>query len=141
MSGPLTGLHVVECASFVAGPTGCLTLAQLGASVVRIDPLGGGSDRRRWPVVGDGEGPEDAESYYWTSLNKGKRSVAVDIRSDEGRELVTALATAPGPDRGVLVDNVVEIYKATGGSHQAVLNYIKGFKHTHATTAFLKSRP
>ncbi len=107
MSGPLTGLHVVECASFVAGPTGGMTLAQLGASVIRIDPLGGGSDRRRWPVVGDGQGPEDAESYYWTSLNKGKRSVAVDMRSDEGRELVTALVTAPGPDRGVLVDNVV----------------------------------
>lgn len=104
---PLEGLQVVECASFVAGPTGGMTLAQLGASVVRIDPIGGGADHRRWPVVGNGTGPADAESYYWTSLNKGKRSVAVDMRSDEGRELVTALITAPGPDRGVLVDNVV----------------------------------
>ncbi|RZT86763.1 2-methylfumaryl-CoA isomerase [Pseudonocardia sediminis] len=104
---PLHGLQVVECASFVAGPTGGMTLAQLGASVVRIDPIGGGADHRRWPVVGNGAGPADAESYYWTSLNKGKRSVAVDMRSDEGRELVTGLITAPGPDRGVLVDNVV----------------------------------
>lgn len=106
-SRPLAGLHVVECASFVAGPTGGMTLAQLGASVVRIDPLGGGSDHRRWPVVGSGTGSADAESYYWASLNKGKRSVAVDMRGDEGRELVTALITAPGPDRGILIDNVV----------------------------------
>ncbi|MGW6791567.1 CoA transferase [Streptomyces chartreusis] len=97
----MAGVHVVECASFVAGPTGGMTLAQLGADVVRIDPIGGGSDHLRWPVAPTGE------SYYWASLNKGKRSVAVDLRSPEGRELVLALATAPGDDRGVLIDNVV----------------------------------
>jgi 2-methylfumaryl-CoA isomerase len=107
MSRPLEGLQVVECASFVAGPTGGMTLAQLGAGVIRVDPIGGNTDHRRWPVVGNGTGPADAESYYWASLNKGKRSVTVDMRSDEGRELVTALITAPGTDRGVLVDNVV----------------------------------
>ncbi len=101
MNEPLAGLHVVECASFVAGPTGGMTLAQLGADVIRIDPVGGGSDHLRWPVAADGE------SFYWASLNKGKRSVAVDMRSAEGKELVTALITAPGPDRGVLIDNVV----------------------------------
>ncbi|MGD0704257.1 MAG: CoA transferase [Trebonia sp.] len=98
---PLRGLQVVECASYVAGPTGGLTLAQLGAEVTRIDPIGGGNDHGRWPV-----GP-GGESYYWASLNKGKRSIAVDLRSDEGRELVVALITAPGPDRGLLIDNVV----------------------------------
>jgi 2-methylfumaryl-CoA isomerase len=98
---PLEGLQVVESASFVAGPTGGMTLAQLGADVIRIDPVGGGSDHLRWPVAGSGV------SYYWASLNKGKRSVAVDLRSAEGRELVTALITAPGPGRGVLIDNVV----------------------------------
>ena len=102
---PLDGLQVVECASFVAGPTGGMTLAQLGASVIRIDPLGGGPDHGRWPVAGRDTG--DGESYYWASLNKGKRSVTVDLRSDEGRELVLAMVTAPGDDRGVLVDNVV----------------------------------
>lgn len=104
---PLADLEVVECASFVAGPTGGMTLAQLGADVVRIDPIGGGSDHRRWPVVGDGDGSNDSDSYYWASLNKGKRSIAVDMRSEEGRELVTALITAPGENRGVLVDNAV----------------------------------
>jgi 2-methylfumaryl-CoA isomerase len=98
---PLRGLHVIECASYVAGPTGGLTLAQLGAEVTRIDPVGGGNDHLRWPVAPSGD------SYYWASLNKGKRSVAIDLRSDEGRELVVALITAPGPDRGLLIDNVV----------------------------------
>src|ERR1700722_1985179 len=98
---PLTGTQVVECASYVAGPTGGLTLAQLGAEVVRIDPLGGGHDHRRWPLAPNGE------SYYWSSLNKGKRSVAIALRSPEGRDLVVALITAPGPDRGLLIDNVV----------------------------------
>ncbi|MBN9742710.1 2-methylfumaryl-CoA isomerase [Amycolatopsis sp. A1MSW2902] len=104
---PLAGLQIVECASFVAGPTGGMTLAQLGADVIRVDPVGGGSDHHRWPVAGGGAGPADADSYYWASLNKGKRSIAVDLRSDEGRELVAALIAAPGDDRGVLVDNVV----------------------------------
>ncbi|EFC81227.1 CoA transferase [Parafrankia sp. EUN1f] len=98
---PLAGLRVVECASFVAGPTGGMTLAQLGADVIRIDPIGGGSDFQRWPVAPTGE------SYYWTSLNKAKRSAAINLRAAEGKELVTALITAPGPEQGILVDNVV----------------------------------
>lgn len=98
---PLGGLEVVECASFVAGPSGCMALAQLGAHVIRVDPIGGGSDHFRWPVTDDGA------SLYWTALNKHKRSLAVDLRSPEGRELVIALATRPGRERGIFVDNGV----------------------------------
>lgn len=98
---PLAGLRVVECVSFVAGPSSGLTLGQLGADVIRIDPLGGGNDVGRWPLAPGGT------SLYWTALNKGKRSVTVDWRSPQGRELVAALATAPGPDAGVFVDNTV----------------------------------
>lgn len=98
----LAGLSIVECASFVAGPSGCMTLAMLGADVVRVDPIGGAADHNRWPVS-----TATGASLYWTALNRGKRSVAVDLRSDEGRELVTALATRPGPDAGLLVDNNV----------------------------------
>jgi pimeloyl-ACP methyl ester carboxylesterase len=61
-----------------------------------------GRRRRLRPVAGLLPG---GTSLYWTALNKGKRSVAVDLRSSEGRELVVALATAPGPDGGILVDN------------------------------------
>lgn len=61
---PLAGLQVVEHATFVAGPSAGLTLAQLGAHVIRIDPPGGGSDRHRWPVAADGT------SIYWAALNR-----------------------------------------------------------------------
>src|SRR4051794_34308484 len=98
----LAGLRVLECASFVAGPSGCMTLGQLGADVVRVDPIGGAADHNRWPVSA-----RTGRSLYWTALNKGKRSVAVNLRTAEGRELVVALATAPGPDAGIVVDNNV----------------------------------
>jgi 2-methylfumaryl-CoA isomerase len=99
MTELLAGMRVVEGSAFVAAPLGGMTLAQLGADVIRFDPIGGGLDYRRWPVTADGQ------SLYWAGLNKGKRSVAVDIRSEEGRELVVSLITAPGPDAGMLLTN------------------------------------
>lgn len=98
---PLEDLRVVECATYVAGPSGGMALAQLGADVIRVDPVGGATDYRRWPLAPGGG------SLYWTSLNRGKRSVAVDLRAPAGRELVTALVTAPGSDAGVFLDNNV----------------------------------
>ncbi|TDO51612.1 2-methylfumaryl-CoA isomerase [Kribbella sp. VKM Ac-2527] len=98
---PLSGLRVVEVSSFVAAPSAGLALAQLGADVIRVDPPGGGSDANRWPLARSGA------SLFWANLNKGKRSVAIDHRSPEGRELLLALACAPGPDAGVLLDNLV----------------------------------
>lgn len=98
---PLEGLRVVEAGTFVAVPSGAMTLAMLGAEVIRIDPIGGGSDHDRAPLDPTGA------SLYWAGLNKGKRSIAIDLRSDEGRELALALATAPGPDAGIFVTNAV----------------------------------
>jgi 2-methylfumaryl-CoA isomerase len=99
MPGILDGLRVIEGSAFVAAPLGGMTLAQLGADVVRFDPLGGGLDRRRWPVTADGH------SLFWAGLNKGKRSIQIDLGSDAGRELVGALITAPGPDAGLFLTN------------------------------------
>jgi 2-methylfumaryl-CoA isomerase len=82
---PLAGLTVVEVSSFVAAPLCGMTLSQLGAEVIRVDPIGGASDTHRWPVTADGT------SIYWTGLNKGKRSATVDLRSAEGQELVQRL--------------------------------------------------
>lgn len=95
----LTGMRIVEVSSFVAAPLGGMTLAQLGAEVIRIDPIGGGSDRDRWPLSPSGT------SLYWAGLNKGKRSITADFRSSEGRELVTRLITAPGPEAGIVLTN------------------------------------
>lgn len=96
----LSGLTVVEAAAFVAGPTGGLYLAQMGARVIRIDPIGGGPDYRRWPLA-----PGQDDSLYWEGLNKGKQSIQIDLARPEGRELAIALATAPGDDRGLFLTN------------------------------------
>src|ERR1700741_4444731 len=93
---PLAGVSIVEISSFVAVPLAGMTLGQLCAVLIRVDPVGGAADYRRWPVTGDGE------SIYWAGLNKGKRSVAADFRSDEGRDLVQRLIA----DSGVLITNV-----------------------------------
>jgi 2-methylfumaryl-CoA isomerase len=92
-------MRVVEAAAFVAAPLGGMTLAQLGADVIRMDPIGGGLDYKRWPVTTAGD------SLYWAGLNKGKRSIALDLASAEGRELATALITAPGADAGIFLTN------------------------------------
>jgi 2-methylfumaryl-CoA isomerase len=97
--GILQGMRVVEAAAYVAAPLGGMTLAQLGADVIRIDAVGGGLDYRRWPVTGDGA------SLFWCGLNKSKRSVALDLGSPEGRELAMAITCAPGEDAGMLVSN------------------------------------
>tara|TARA_B110000483_G_scaffold60941_1_gene75773 strand:- start:812 stop:1957 length:1146 start_codon:yes stop_codon:yes gene_type:complete len=76
-----------------------MTLAQLGADVIRFDQIGGGIDYRRWPVTDKGK------SLYWHSLNKGKRSFAVDFRKPEGKELVTRLICADGEDAGIFLTN------------------------------------
>jgi 2-methylfumaryl-CoA isomerase len=99
MPGILEGLRVIEGSAFVAAPLGGMTLAQLGADVIRFDPIGGGLDRGRWPVTADGR------SLFWAGLNKGKRSIQVDLGGEEGREIVAALITAPGPDAGVFLTN------------------------------------
>ena len=90
MNGILDGLRVVEGSAYVAAPLGGMTLAQMGADVIRFDHIGGGLDRNRWPVTDDGV------SMFWAGLNKGKRSIQVDLRSDRGKELLTALISQPG---------------------------------------------
>lgn len=89
-------MRIVEISSFVAVPLAGMTLAQLGADVVRIDPAGGAADYHRWPLAAGGD------SIYWTGLNKGKRSMEIDMRSPDGRQLVQRLIAAAG----VFITNV-----------------------------------
>jgi 2-methylfumaryl-CoA isomerase len=90
VSGILDGLTVVEGSAFVAAPLGGMTLAQLGADVIRFDELRGGLDHTRWPLAADGQ------SLFWAGMNKGKRSLSVDLRSPAGRELVSEVIAAAG---------------------------------------------
>ena len=98
---PLSGLRVVEISTFVAAPLAGVTLAQLGAEVVRIDPIGGAPDHQRCPLTADGA------SLYWTGLNKAKQSLSVDFRSEEGRDLIQRLVAESGPSGGIVLSNAV----------------------------------
>jgi 2-methylfumaryl-CoA isomerase len=98
---PLDGLTVLEVSSFVAAPLGGLTLAQLGADVIRIDPVGGGADLNRWPLAPSGT------SLYWTALNKGKRSVTLNFRDPDGRRILGELLAASGTGGGIVLTNAV----------------------------------
>ncbi|HMO09001.1 MAG TPA: CoA transferase [Paracoccaceae bacterium] len=98
--GILTGMRVVEGSAFVAIPLAGMTLAQMGAEVIRFDRIEGGLDAGRWPVTSTGQ------SLFWAGLNKGKKSVAVDLSTPAGREIVTQIVTAPGPDAGLFLTNL-----------------------------------
>ena len=74
----------------MAAPSGGMTLAQLGAEVVRFDPLDGGIDYGRWPLTAEGR------SLYWAGLNKGKKSLTVNLRDPAAQELLTELIGAAG---------------------------------------------
>jgi 2-methylfumaryl-CoA isomerase len=95
----LAGLRVVEVSAFVAAPLAGATLAGLGADVVRVEQLGGGIDARRWPVY-------QGRSLYREGLDRGKRLVAVDLRSARGQALVLDLVAAGEERGGILVTNL-----------------------------------
>ncbi len=97
--GILAGMRVIEGSAFVAAPLGGMTLAQLGAEVIRFDPIGGGLDARRWPVTPEGR------SLFWAGMNKGKKSIAVDLTQPEAQELLATLIAAPGDDAGLFLTN------------------------------------
>jgi 2-methylfumaryl-CoA isomerase len=101
VAAPLSGLHIIDASSFVAGPSCTMTLAQLGADVLRVDPLGGGADLGRHPLA------EDGTSLYWNGLNKGKRVVQTNLRTDEGRSAIARLIATPGDGHGIVVTNAV----------------------------------
>ncbi len=100
-AAPLDGLTVLEISSFVAAPLGGMTLAQLGAEVIRIDPIGGAADQTRWPLAPSGT------SLYWAGLNKAKRSVTLNFRDPEGQRIVADLVAASGPGGGIVLTNAV----------------------------------
>ena len=96
MAGPLTGVRVIELAHVMAGPVCGLMLADMGADVVKVERLPGGDGTR-------GFLPPDVsgESAAFMMLNRGKRGIAVDLRSDGGVRVVRRLAS----DADVLIEN------------------------------------
>ncbi|MBT3766774.1 MAG: 2-methylfumaryl-CoA isomerase [Rhodospirillaceae bacterium] len=100
MTALLSDLKIVEATAFIAAPYAGLTLAQMGADVIRIDPIGGGLDYNRWPLT------ENGRSLYWAGLNKGKRSVTLNVRDPEGQEIAHALMTRSDPGAGIVLSNL-----------------------------------
>jgi len=100
MNRLLEDLRIVEISAFVAAPLGGMTMAQMGADVIRIDPIGGGIDHARWPVTRDGA------SLYWAGLNKAKRSLALALDKPEGRDIARAVITAPSAGGGIMLTNL-----------------------------------
>src|SRR6188768_3382572 len=106
---PLTGRKVLDLSRVLAGPWCTMVLADLGAEVTKVENPKGGDDTRAW-------GPPYAagESAYYLCANRNKRSIALDISTPEGQEIVRALAA----DADVLVEN----YKL-GGLDKFGLDY------------------
>ena len=89
---PLTGIRVLDCSRVYAGPIASMLLGDLGAEIWKLEPPGG-DETRRWgpPYWGD---PADRRSAYFASINRNKRSLVVNLKTDAGRELLDRLAAS-----------------------------------------------
>jgi len=94
MSGPLSHIRILDLSRIMAGPWAGQILADLGADVIKVERLGVGDDTRRWgpPFLKDTEGNETKESGYYLCVNRGKRSIEVDISCEEGQNIIKELA-------------------------------------------------
>lgn len=94
MSGPLSHVRVLDLSRIMAGPWCGQILADLGADVIKVERAGVGDDTRKWgpPYLKDRDGEETAEAGYYLSVNRGKRSVELDIATAEGQAAARALA-------------------------------------------------
>ena len=97
MSGPLEGIKVLDLSWVLAGPFASMILCDLGAEVVKVErPDGGDVARGAAPL-------KDGVSYYFFSINRGKKSITVDLKSERGRELFLRLVK----EADVLLENFV----------------------------------
>lgn len=94
MPGPLSNIRILDLSRIMAGPWAGQILADLGADVIKVERKGEGDDTRRWgpPYLKDQHGNPTAESGYYLSVNRGKRSVELDLTSPDGQEVVRELA-------------------------------------------------
>jgi crotonobetainyl-CoA:carnitine CoA-transferase CaiB-like acyl-CoA transferase len=94
MAGPLSHIRVLDLSRIMAGPWAGQVLADLGADVVKVERPGVGDDTRTWgpPFLKDRSGQETREAGYYLAVNRGKRSIALDLGSAEGQDIVRALA-------------------------------------------------
>ncbi|MEX0305699.1 MAG: CaiB/BaiF CoA transferase family protein, partial [Leisingera sp.] len=102
--GALKGVKVLDLSRILAGPTCTQLLGDLGATVIKVEnPKTGGDDTRQWgpPYVVDAEGQQSDLSAYFMAANRNKRSVAVDIATEEGQQTIRRLAA----EADILIEN------------------------------------
>ena len=130
MTLPLDGLRVLDLSRILAGPSCTQTLGDLGADVVKIERPGIGDDIRGWgpPFLKDRDGNDTRESAYFMSTNRNKRSLTVDIGSDDGLEIIHDLIDKSD----VLVENLRLVISS-------VVDWIGG-RSTHATHVLFIAR-
>jgi formyl-CoA transferase len=85
-TGPLEGTVVVDLTRALAGPHAAMMLGDLGADVIKVESPKGGDDTRGWGPPFVGEEGADRESTYFLSANRNKRSIALDLKTDDGRK-------------------------------------------------------
>ncbi len=105
MAGPLSHIRVLDLSRVLAGPWAGQNLADLGAEVIKVERPGSGDDSRAFgpPWVKDKDGRDTRDSAYYTSANRGKKSITVDISRPEGQKLVREIAR--------ISDVLIENYK------------------------------
>lgn len=103
MAGPLKNIKVLDLSRVLAGPWASQILADMGADVTKVERPGSGDDTRGWgpPYLKDRDGVETSESAYYLSTNRGKRSIAIDIKSNAGQEIIKKLAL----DADIVLEN------------------------------------
>ena len=94
MAGPLSHIRVLDLSRIMAGPWAGQVLADLGADVIKVERPGVGDDTRAWgpPFLKDESGKPTGEAGYYLSVNRGKRSITLELDKPEGQEVVRAIA-------------------------------------------------
>ncbi|MBT8098112.1 MAG: CoA transferase, partial [Gammaproteobacteria bacterium] len=102
-AGPLAHIRVLDLSRIMAGPWASQILADLGADVIKIERPGVGDDTRTWgpPFLADKDGKPTSDAGYFLCVNRGKRSVTVDISKPEGQDVVRQLAR----DSDIVLEN------------------------------------
>lgn len=116
MAGPLENIRILDLSRVLAGPWASQVLADMGADVIKVEKPIAGDDTRAWgpPFLKDKEGNETAESAYFLSTNRNKRSIALDMKTEEGQDILKKLAAK--------ADVVLENFR-TGGLKAYGLDY------------------
>ncbi len=104
-TGPLSHVRVLDLGRIMAAPWATQMFADLGADIIKVERPGVGDDTRAWgpPFLNDMQGEQTRESGYYLSVNRGKRSLTLDIATPEGQDIVRALAAS--------ADILIENYK------------------------------